>query len=129
MDRREFVQKGLGAAGLLAMGPTAALAAGKDPLAARHVVVYDLALTRARQIAIDLPGGERAVGIHGDPTVLLEHVERLQRQQLPPALVTGVTREAAPFCLQSMLRVDVAAMSLQRIDQDLFLWTLKLSRV
>ena len=129
MDRRQFVRVGLGTAGTLAMASSYAVDTVTDDRATPDVVFYDLGLHRARQIASGLPGGERAVGVHGDPMGLLDHVERLQRLDRPPVAITGVTREAAPFCLQAMLRADPAAISLQRVDQDLFLWTLKLTRV
>ena len=129
MDRRQFVQIGLGAAGVLAMAPAGALDRGATKPGGSDVVFYDAALARARQLAAQLPGGDRAVALPADPMSLLEQVERLKRQHRPPASIAGITREAAPFCLQAMRGADRAAMSLRRIDQDLFLWTLKLGGV
>lgn len=129
IERRQFVQLGLAAAATLTLPNTVARAATDTAPAVAQVVLHDLAVPHALHLAAALAAGAQVLGIHGDPSSVLDEVQRLRTQAAGRIQITGVTREAAPFCLQGMLGSEAAALSMRRIDGDLFVWTINATRV
>lgn len=125
MERRQFVQLGMAAAASLALPVFAAPGAADRSTVSTSVLLHDLAVPHAAHLAAALAGSAAVHGIHGDPSTVLEEVQRLRAQSGGAVHITGVTREAAPFCLQAMLGTDAQYLSMRRIDADLFVWTLQ----
>lgn len=123
LERRHFVQLGLAAAAALAL-PASAAATGE---AMPRILLHDLAVPHALALAEALPGAAVLQAVHGDPSTVLDRVLHLRAASAGRVCITGITREAAPFCLREMLGAD-ADLTMQRIDGDLFLWTLNPAR-
>ena len=124
-DRRQFVQLGLAAAATLALPAAAAPGSGSRAIKLPHVVLHDLAVPHAAHLAAALQADGEVRGIHGDPSSVWDELQQLRTQSAGQIHVTGITREAAPFCLRAMLGAEAQSLSVRRIDADLFVWTLQ----
>lgn len=128
MDRRRFVQFGFGVAATLTVARAHASAIPLDALHPDRIVFFDAGVPHAAGIAEGLLDRGAAIAVGGDPMHLIGHVERLREAGMLPAQLVGVTREAAPFCLQAWLPAGRGSARLRRLDQDLFFWTLDTAR-
>jgi hypothetical protein len=120
-DRRQFIGLGFlatASAGLCVGRPEAFAGQRAD------FTVFDPRFPSSRAFAIRISKGDRLVPFKGDVTDLALWLQARARQGAG-VFMEGVTPEAAPFCLRQM--VPHASLSIRRVDQDLFRWTIRLS--
>jgi len=126
MTRRQVLASSAKAAALLALGGpwvTARLQAAQPV----HVRTYfDPRFPRSEWQASELPQATRPLAVRGDPTDLV--MELSSRPASSAAVrLQGVTTEAIPFCLEQYTRHDTGVrFASQRVNRDLFAWSLEL---
>jgi hypothetical protein len=125
MTRRQLLASGISATTALVLTRFVATAGTlTDPTEVS--TFFDPRFPASRTLAARLPGASQLLAAHGDPSRLLAqilgttNVNRSRRLQ-------GVTTETLPFCLEQMARRqhDVRFEN-QRLDRDLFVWSLKM---
>jgi hypothetical protein len=116
VTRRQLMAHILGAAGALyvfSLFPSIVLSAPSPVL-----TFFDPRFPRAHRLALQLSRGGALQPVSGDPTVAVSGAQF--RPQV--RCIQGVTLGSVPFCFSQLN--PRAAMSLQRVDRDLFAWVL-----
>ena len=125
VSRREFfttalkIAGGLGAVGLIAPALSAV------PSVPAHLTLYDERFARAFKLASRMAGSGALRVVQGDATSFASLLHR-NDTVAAPIVIQGVTTESVPFCLHQLCRTGQRpALQIQRVDQDLFTWTLR----
>jgi hypothetical protein len=115
LDRREFLLATAAGCALAGIMPA-------EAATAPDLVLYDPRFPAALEIAWRTAPAAKLQAAAG-------HVGGIDTRFLAPgAMVSGVTTEAVPFCLQHLIRLPHrATVESRRLDRDLFVWTLRVS--
>ncbi|MCC7461731.1 MAG: hypothetical protein IT480_04625 [Gammaproteobacteria bacterium] len=135
ISRRQLLATGmqvtaaLAIAGTLAPGPATAGAADGATAGVEAYsptpTFYDPRFPVSRLRARALPGRPQLRPIRGDPTAALALVSEARAGGV--RRLQGVTTESIPFCLHEFAgRGPGVQLDCQRVDRDLFVWTLTL---
>jgi hypothetical protein len=126
MTRRQLLASGVSATTALVLTRFAAAAETFSGDPTEVSTFYDPRFPASRTLAGTLPGASQLLAAHGDPSRLLAEVlggsntNRSRRLQ-------GVTTETLPFCLEQMARRQhEVRFENQRLDRDLFVWSLEM---
>lgn len=127
ITRRQLLTSGVSATTVLALSRFAVAAGNLTAIAADIATFYDPRFPISRSLAGALPGASQLQAVEGDPSRLLTQITAdssgRQRKRLQ-----GVTTEAVPFCLEQMARRHhEVRFESQRLDRDLFGWSLEIS--
>jgi hypothetical protein len=125
LDRRQFIRTSLDLT-LLAAAVSAGVPA--DASASRGLpavlTLFDGRFPAARKTALAWANGSPTRALGGDITDAVLELSALMHASTR-CRVAGVTTEHVPFCLQQLARNPTRMhLSLQRLDSDLFVWTL-----
>jgi len=125
MTRRQLLASGVSATTALVLTRFAAAAALTVP--SEVSTFYDPRFPASRTLAGTLPGASQLLAAHGDPSRLLSEVLANANGHRPRRL-QGVTTETLPFCLEQLARRhDEVRFENQRLDRDLFVWSLEMA--
>jgi hypothetical protein len=87
-------------------------------------MLFDGRFRTARQAALAWANGSAIRALGSDITDTVLELSTLM-QASAPCRIAGVTTEHVPFCLQQLARHPTRArLTLQRMNRDLFAWTL-----
>ncbi len=126
ISRRQFAQGAFGSAAALALvsavEPLDAFAAAS----ATEVVLFDPRFPAARSYAARWADAGALRAFEGDVSDLVLSLWDPGRRL--PTRLRGVTTESIPFCLRELTtRTGRPVLEQQRLDRDLFAWTLVLT--
>jgi hypothetical protein len=119
-DRRQFICLGLHVVGAAAIAGAHSWA---GDFGSHGLTVFDHRFDEAQRLALQLAHGGPLQPIAGDATELALWLQSQVSTHFK-VTVRGVTPESIPFVLGQF--VSRARVSIQRLDRDLFAWTLRL---
>jgi hypothetical protein len=126
MTRRQLLASGASATTALVLSRFAAAAGTFSGDPTEVSTFYDPRFPASRILADALPGALQLQAAPGDPLQLLSQIRDGGNRSRPRRL-QGVTTETLPFCLEQMARRHhEVRFESQRIDRDLFAWSLEM---
>jgi hypothetical protein len=126
ITRRQLLASGASATTALLLGRFAAAAGTLTAASADIPTFYDPRFPISRTLAGALPGASQLQAVQGDPSLLLTQLVAGSTGRQGKRL-QGVTTESVPFCLEQMARRhQEVRFDSQRLDRDLFAWSLEM---
>jgi hypothetical protein len=125
VTRRQLLASGVSATTVLVLARFAT-AAGTLSDHPEVSTFFEPRFPTSRTLAVTLPGASQLLVATGDPSHLLAKIlgsGTLDR----PKRIQGVTTETLPFCLEQLARRQHEVhFESQRLDRDLFAWSLQI---